>query len=214
MTDFLVQAFDYWRSGGPLLAPLAVVSFAMWLHFLRAHRRLTESSRLPPGLTAALARLESGDSLDALGLSLSPSPGRLEEGIAEAIRADREGRPADEAFQDWQAGREDSLGRDFGVLAALTAAAPLLGLLGTVLGMIGTFDAVAESSGGTAGKVAFGISQALITTQVGLVAAIPGVFGLARLERLLGRARVAMGQCRTHLLMALEQRNRATAGVA
>ena len=54
--------------------------------------------------------------------------------------------------------------------------APLLGLLGTVMGMIETFDSLSDmalfsSSGGIAG----GISQALITTQIGLVIAIPGL---------------------------------------
>jgi len=55
--------------------------------------------------------------------------------------------------------------------------APLLGLLGTVMGMIETFSSLSDtalfsSSGGIAG----GISQALITTQFGLIIAIPGVF--------------------------------------
>jgi len=69
------------------------------------------------------------------------------------------------------------------VLAALTAAAPLLGLMGTVTGMILTFGGVSAMTGDTAAVVAGGISQALITTQVGLVVALPGVFGLAHLRR-------------------------------
>ena len=69
------------------------------------------------------------------------------------------------------------------MLSALTAAAPLLGLMGTVTGMILTFSGVSAMSGDTAAVVAGGISQALITTQVGLVVALPGVFGLAHLRR-------------------------------
>lgn len=74
--------------------------------------------------------------------------------------------------------------RDFGLLASLTAATPLVGLLGTVLGMVGTFDAVTTFEGDTGRQIADGIRQALITTQFGLLVAIPGMFGLARLRRL------------------------------
>ncbi len=77
------------------------------------------------------------------------------------------------------------LRRDFMMIIALTSAAPLLGLLGTVTGMIETFDGVASAVDGVGRRMADGISQALITTQVGLVVAIPGLFGLSRLRRLL-----------------------------
>jgi len=90
------------------------------------------------------------------------------------------------------------------VLAALTAVAPLLGLLGTVVGMIQTFDAVAAGGGDTGTRVAAGISQALITTQFGLVVAVPGVFGLSRLQRMLRGAQVLMAECRSHVLQALD----------
>ena len=95
---------------------------------------------------------------------------------------------------------------DILILTALTSIAPLLGLLGTVTGMIETFDAVAAVSGNTGMRVAAGISQALITTQLGLVVAVPGVFGAARLKRMLRNARVVMGECRAHALLIFEHR--------
>ena len=57
----------------------------------------------------------------------------------------------------------------------LAAIAPLLGLLGTVTGMISTFDVMAVSGTGNAKAMAGGISEALITTQTGLLVAIPGL---------------------------------------
>ncbi|PHR59626.1 MAG: flagellar motor protein MotA [Arcobacter sp.] len=62
------------------------------------------------------------------------------------------------------------------LVMTIVAAAPLIGLLGTVIGMIETFDSLADAalfsqSGGIAG----GISQALFTTQLGLVVAVPGL---------------------------------------
>ena len=62
-------------------------------------------------------------------------------------------------------------------LNTLVAAAPLAGLLGTVIGMLSTFDGIANSARGeTMTKVAGGIHEALLTTQTGLMIALPGVF--------------------------------------
>lgn len=62
------------------------------------------------------------------------------------------------------------------LIASISAAAPLAGLLGTVTGMIETFDSLADMALYTqSGGIAGGISQALFTTQMGLVVAVPGV---------------------------------------
>ena len=75
--------------------------------------------------------------------------------------------------------------RDLRVMRICVSAAPLVGLLGTVTGMLATFNALASGSGGdkTMGLVADGISQALITTMTGLVIALPGLFFQYRLVR-------------------------------
>ena len=59
------------------------------------------------------------------------------------------------------------------VIKVLAAVAPLMGLLGTVTGMIGTFQAITLFGTGDPKLMAGGISQALITTVLGLCAAIP-----------------------------------------
>ncbi len=68
------------------------------------------------------------------------------------------------------------LERGHGLLKLLSAVAPLLGLLGTVTGMIVTFQAITQSGGGDSRLMADGISQALVTTVLGLVVAIPLLF--------------------------------------
>ena len=60
-----------------------------------------------------------------------------------------------------------------GVLATISNIAPLLGFLGTVSGMINSFDALARAGLSNPGLVAQGISEALITTATGLGVAIP-----------------------------------------
>ena len=88
----------------------------------------------------------------------------------------------------------DMLKRDILVLAAFTTAAPLLGLLGTVVGMMQTFSAVGGGTAEITTRVSDGVSRALITTQVGLVIAIPGVFALAHLRRLVKYLLVELGE--------------------
>lgn len=72
----------------------------------------------------------------------------------------------------------ESSGIDFGMnfLKLLAAVAPLLGLLGTVTGMIATFEVIKLFGAGDPQQMAGGISQALVTTVLGLVAAIPLLF--------------------------------------
>lgn len=81
----------------------------------------------------------------------------------------------------------EAVRRDVVILKALTAAAPLLGLLGTVTGMVDLFMAAAGPGAEGATLMAGGISRALITTQFGLLAALPGVFGLLYIGRLRNR---------------------------
>lgn len=69
----------------------------------------------------------------------------------------------------------------------LIGAAPLTGLLGTVVGMLGTFFGLSVSTGGnTIDLVAGGISEALITTQTGLVLAIPAYVMITVVKKQLG----------------------------
>jgi len=78
------------------------------------------------------------------------------------------------------------INRDLRVMKVCIAAAPLLGLLGTVTGMLATFDALADGAGGdkTMAAISRGISEALITTETGLVVALPGLFFQYKLGRM------------------------------
>jgi biopolymer transport protein ExbB len=75
--------------------------------------------------------------------------------------------------------------RDLKLMRRCVSTAPLLGLLGTVTGMLSTFQGLAAGSGGqkTMDLVAGGISEALITTETGLMVALPGLFLWFHLNR-------------------------------
>ena len=69
------------------------------------------------------------------------------------------------------------------IIQAMVALCPLLGLLGTVTGMISVFDVMAISGGGNARSMAAGVSQATIPTMAGMVGALSGVFASTWLTR-------------------------------
>ncbi len=82
------------------------------------------------------------------------------------------------AFEELRGTEVKPFERDLRVMKICVSAAPLLGLLGTVTGMLTTFNALATGSGGdkTMAMIAGGISEALITTETGLVIALAGLF--------------------------------------
>lgn len=71
---------------------------------------------------------------------------------------------------------------------------PLLGLLGTVAGMIDCFESVADTGSGTLTSLTDGISAALVTTLAGLVSSLPGLVAVHRLERRSHRMTVKVRQ--------------------
>ncbi len=87
-----------------------------------------------------------------------------------------------------------------GILARL---APLMGLLGTVLGMINTFSEIASANAGVnMNQLAGGIWQALITTAAGLVIAIPALFFLHEFQTRVDKIAQAMSEAGNTALMA------------
>ncbi len=90
-------------------------------------------------------------------------------------------------------------------LNTLVATAPLMGLLGTVIGMLGTFAAIASGGGAeTAAMVAAGISEALITTQTGLFIALPGIFLILIIRRRKHAIEAALARIESLMLTKLK----------
>jgi len=197
----LAHVFDYWGSGGVLLVPLAVVCFGIWGYLLRSRalfrRCMADAQRLLSAMDGPLQSVR-----EHLAAFHKATPGMLAAVCRQAVALTDGGERLPRAFLQESQAALVLLRRDLVVLATLTVVAPLIGLLGTVVGMVETFQGVAGATGETTSRVADGISQALITTQFGLVVAIPGVFGLARLHRLEGRLRTLLNMVQTHLMQA------------
>lgn len=107
----------------------------------------------------------------------------LSEGQVQIIREAAERELADRVLE---------LEQDMTMLATITSVAPFLGLLGTVWGVMDSFNGMAVTGSPTLSNVAPGISAALLTTVVGLLVAIPSVIGYNILNARLRNATVGM----------------------
>lgn len=196
---------EYWQAGGVLMLPLAAITFLIWWSYFTEWQRLKKALATPTlnfdSLSTDLQIQEEAE----IEARLAAQPGSIPRLMRRLLRTMKNGLPFRDACRQ---GREIELSpfaHRFVLLAALVAAAPLLGLMGTVFGMIKTFNAVSMQGGQTSELVAGGISQALITTQVGLVAAVPGTFCLAHLRRLYRRLEQCIDHCESHLFFCLQQ---------
>lgn len=107
----------------------------------------------------------------------------------------RRGRDAGEVrrgFEEVMSSHLPGINRRLELLGVLVTAAPLMGLLGTVLGMLDTFAALGDQSGETLERISSGISEALITTEVGLLIAVPGSLAMFVVRRKRDRFRASL----------------------
>jgi len=94
--------------------------------------------------------------------------------------------------ETWISQAAESLDLRMITIKTLVAMCPLIGLLGTVTGMIGVFETMAEQGTGNPRLMAAGISQATIPTMAGMVAALSGVFFSSRLDAKLKLAKAKL----------------------
>jgi len=100
------------------------------------------------------------------------------------------------------------LERFLNTLGTIAGISPLLGLLGTVIGMIKVFAAIMQAGVGDPGPLAGGISEALITTAAGLTVAIPSFFFYRYFRGQVRTYVVAMEQLALDLINTIEHGNR------
>lgn len=166
---------SYLDAGGMVMPVLLLVTLALWyalgVRWMLLRRGSAKNVRV------LLKRAMAGRS--------NPPNGIVDQAVARGIAIARSGLPdlrrrLDDAFSDFQ--RDLKQG---GVLiTSLVMIAPLLGLLGTVMGMIVTFESLGDMTlFSQSGGIASGISTALFTTQMGLVVAVPGVIAKSVLDR-------------------------------
>jgi biopolymer transport protein ExbB len=99
---------------------------------------------------------------------------------------------------------ESEMNRGLGVLASTGSVAPFVGLLGTVLGIVASFEGIAREGGGGLGAVSAGIAEALVVTALGLLVAIPAVLAFNHLSTRVERLLLALDHASSELVDHLE----------
>jgi biopolymer transport protein ExbB len=167
------------REGGPLMIPIGICSVVLVAVVLERLIVLRRSRVIPRPFTRRLIeQLRLGELPQPAALELCETNGSpVAKVFAGALR--KWGRPPVEVEQGALDAAERvaaELRRNLRVLNGVATVSPLLGLLGTVLGMIHAFNAVATADAlGRPELLAKGISQALLTTAAGLSVAIPAL---------------------------------------
>ena len=171
-----MEVIDYIRAGGPVMIPILLASVVGLATFLERLWALRRGRVLPTALMRELAELARqrrwGDALAACRKWDAPLA-RLAE-VPLAYRHESRERIKSRIEE---VGRREvaDLERGVPILGTLSHLGTLLGLLGTVGGMILTFRVLGSSAEPDVGEMAVGISQALIATFSGLVVAIPAM---------------------------------------
>lgn len=162
MLRLLEESLAIWRAGGFLMYPLALLAIGLFYGQLRVYfctRQLAKDAFSLPGHTL----LEWEQSL--IGEQTPPGQAAL-------------------AFRQTRHAYLELIDRRVRYFLALVAVCPLLGLLGTVAGMASTFRGLTLSASGDPSLlVSGGISEALVTTQAGLLIAIPGLILIHLIRR-------------------------------
>jgi len=161
------------KGGYVAFAILGVGLFAALL----AVQKLVDVARLkvddPATVQSVLDRLRADGAPEAEA-ALGRLSGVSRDLIATGLRHMGEGKMAlEERLQAWLLKQRLHFERRLPLLAVIATAAPLMGLLGTVVGMVKTFALITVFGTGNAGKLASGISEVLVATELGLAVAIP-----------------------------------------
>jgi len=170
----LKKIFEIWLSGGWVMVPLFLLSFLLY----------TQAFRLV--LAIKDTKLPSNDEFAWREWVLTPekAKGKIKEIICYTQENTRSIEYVRKRFDEIRITQLAAIEQQLKFVKCLVAAAPLLGLLGTVLGMLQTFFGIATSGGvETAAVVASGISEALVTTETGLTIALPALFMVMFIQR-------------------------------
>jgi len=170
-------------SGGPVMIPLGVLSMVAVAIIMERLWVLRRSNFLQISTVQTLSGLLASDKFRGSIDFCRRHPGPFTDLVIALV--ENRHAPYEELKEILEdTGRLQLMGLQRGLpaLGTIVAGAPLLGLLGTVIGMIKIFAVVATAGSSITEQLSSGISQALITTATGLVIAIPALFVHSYLE--------------------------------
>lgn len=204
---------DLWQwivAGRTMMIPIGLASLLGLAVIIERLIVLRRGRIIVPEIAAAVDTLDSGRDLSVAYALCQSRPGPF----ANIVRAG-----LDHADNDWtvirdvlqESGRREAtlLTRRLGVLETVAAVSPLLGLLGTVLGMIRIFASVSQAGIGDPEALSGGISEAMVTTAAGLFIGIPALVAYNWLNGRADRLIFELENYASRLLDSLRRRRQA-----
>jgi biopolymer transport protein ExbB len=201
--------FEIVKAGGIMMGPIILASIVTAAIFLERLWTLQTKRVLPAELTEKVWRwVEQGQIQDKHIAALqqnSPLGKILAAGLT---NRNRDRVVIREAIEDTGRHVVHELDRFIGTVGTIASLSPLMGLLGTVFGMIRTFNSITVSGIGNPASLAGGIAEALITTAAGLTVAIPALLAYKYLRGRVQTLVVQMEKEAIKLVEALEAQAR------
>ena len=199
--------FEIVKAGGWLMLPIVLCSVVALAIIIERTWTLQDRRVLPEALSRQVWDWISRNELDTEHIrqlqANSPLGAILAAGLA---NRNREREIMKESVEDTGRHVVHELERYLGTLGTIAAISPLLGLLGTVIGMIKVFAAITAQGVGDPSTLAGGISEALITTAAGLCVAIPALIGYRYLRSRIDGLVVEMEKEAIALIEALHRK--------
>ena len=195
-------------AGGWLMAPILLCSTLSVAIIIERFWSLRRVNVVPDGVGKTVEGWAARHELDLSHLNQLRSESALGRVLAAALS--NRHRPRDvikEAVEDTGRHVVHELERFLNTLGTIAGIAPLLGLLGTVIGMIKVFSAIMLHGVGNANELAGGISEALITTAAGLTVAIPSYFFYRYFRGMVAEYVISMEEQAISLIEAIERVN-------
>ncbi len=176
--------YEFLKAGGVVIIPIAVIAFLSMLMLIERVVVLAQmDTRIDRLLDRILPMVKAGD-FDAAHTTAEAADGPVGRILLAGIDGAREETARiDDVLEDAMLRELPRLERFTSTVGVFAAIVPLLGLLGTVSGMIRTFQVIKVYGTGDSRLLSGGISEALITTEVGLAVAVPLLLAHAWLSR-------------------------------
>jgi biopolymer transport protein ExbB len=203
--------FELIKSGGWMMLPIVLCSITAMAIIVERFWSLRRKKILPPELVAQVWKLSHEKKLDDVALRHLKYSSPLGCILAAGLANSHHGRKfMKECIEETGRKVVHDLERFLNTLGTIAAIGPLLGLLGTVFGMIDIFSSLMLHGAGNPAALAGGISVALITTASGLAVAIPSLIFHRYFERLVDEYVVIMEEEALKLVDLLHEDRKTT----
>lgn len=194
--------FEIVKAGGIMMGPIILASIVTAAIFLERLWTLQTKRVLPAELTEKVWRWVEQRQIQDKHIAALQQNSPLGKILAAGLtNRNRDRAVIRESIEDTGRHVVHELDRFIGTLGTIASLSPLMGLLGTVFGMIRTFNAITTSGIGNPASLAGGIAEALITTAAGLTVAIPALLAYKYLR---GRVQTLVVQMEKEAIKLVE----------